>query len=242
LTLGGTLTTLHSFNGTDGGCGYVCAPMVQAANGKVYGTTLYGGANGGGTFFEITPTGAFTKLYDFCSQSNCADGQNPAALIQATDGNFYGTTNFGGPPGNGSSCGTLFEITPNGVLTTLHTFDNSDGSYADGGLVQATNGTLYGTTLVSTSGDGTIFSLSVGLGPFVETLPTLGKVGARIKILGTNLTGATGVSFNGAPAAFTVHSRTLIEATVPAGATTGFVTVIRPGGTLKSNMKFQVRP
>ena len=62
---------------------------------------------------------------------------------------------------------------------------------------------------------GTVFSLSVGLGPFVETQPTSGKVGAAVKILGTNLTGATSVTFNGTAAVFKVVSASLITTTVP---------------------------
>jgi hypothetical protein len=87
-----------------------------------------------------------------------------------------------------------------------------------------------------------VFAVSAGLGPFVETLLTSGKVGETIKILGTNLPRATGVSFNGTAAVFKVVSKTLISATVPTGATTGFVTVTTPSGTLKSNVKFRVRP
>jgi uncharacterized protein (TIGR03437 family) len=89
-------------------------------------------------------------------------------------------------------------------------------------------------------GCGTVFSLSLGLGPFVETQPTSGKAGAAVKILGTNLTGATSVTFNGTPAAFTVESATQISTTVPAGATTGKVEVITPEGTLSSNVPFRV--
>src|SRR5207245_3790205 len=102
----------------------------------------------------------------------------------------------------------------------------------DAGLVQDTNGRFYGTTAfggTSTNcslGCGTVFSLSVGLGPFVETQPTSGKVGAAVKILGTNLTGATSVTFNGTAAVFKVVSSSEITTTVPAGATTGKVKVV----------------
>ena len=89
---------------------------------------------------------------------------------------------------------------------------------------------------------GTVFSLSVGLGPFVETQPTYGKVGAVVKILGTDLTGATSVSFNGTAAAFTVVSTSEITTTVPAGATSGTVQVVTPSGTLSSNVPFRVLP
>ena len=88
--------------------------------------------------------------------------------------------------------------------------------------------------------DGTVFLLDVGLGPFVITVPAAGKVGARVRILGTNLTGATSVSFNGAAAAFTVLSPSEITTTVPPGATTGTVQVTTPSGMLLSNLVFQV--
>ena len=87
---------------------------------------------------------------------------------------------------------------------------------------------------------GTIYSLSVGPGPFVKTNPAAGKVGAAVGILGTNLTGATDVKFNGTATAFRLVSKTLIEAKVPSGATSGKVTVQLPGGTLSSNAPFIV--
>jgi hypothetical protein len=87
-----------------------------------------------------------------------------------------------------------------------------------------------------------VFRLSTGLGPFVKTLPTSGLVGAAVKILGTGLTGATGVTFNGAAATFTVVSSALITATVPAGATSGAVQVTTPSGTLSGNVSFVVTP
>jgi uncharacterized repeat protein (TIGR03803 family) len=188
-----------------------------------------------------------TTLYSFCSQSGCFDGYSPVAgLIQATDRNLYGTTQWGGA----ESQGVVFKITPTGTLTTLYSFPLpwTDGIYPVAGLVQATNGTLYGTTDAGgTSSDcypacGTAFSLSVGLGPFVETQTTSGEVGAAVKILGSDLTGATSVSFNGAAAAFTIVAPSLITATVPAGATSGTVQVVTPRGTLSSNVPFRVLP
>jgi uncharacterized repeat protein (TIGR03803 family) len=111
------------------------------------------------------------------------------------------------------------------------------------GLVQATNGAFYGaTTFDGTSGLGTVFRLSVGLGPFVETQTTSGKVGEVVKILGTDLTGATSVSFHGTVAVFTVIAPALIVTTVPAGATSGKVQVGLPNGTLVSNKPFYVLP
>jgi uncharacterized repeat protein (TIGR03803 family) len=247
ITPSGTLTTLYSFcslaNCTDGQNPE--AGLVQTTNGSLYGTTLNGGAYGGGTIYKITPSGTFTTLYSFCSLANCADGQNLySGLVQATDGDLYGTTHGGGAYGSG----TIFAITANGTLTTIYSFCSlafcDDGEFPIAGLVQATNGSLYGAT---DSGGanifyGTIFSVSVGLGPFVESLPTVGKVGSAVKILGSNLTGATSVTFNGTAAVFTVHSPTLITTTVPPGATTGKIQVVTPGGTLSSNVPFRMRP
>ena len=92
----------------------------------------------------------------------------------------------------------------------------------------------------SGAGCGTVFSLSVGLGPFVETLPASGKVGTKVTILGNNLTGTTSVTFNGTAATFTVVSSTEITTTVPTNAKTGTVEVTTPSGTLNSNVKFRV--
>src|ERR1022692_1044721 len=235
ITPGGTLTTLYNFcsqtNCTDGDQPF--AGLVQAANGDLYGTTYGGGANGGiGTVFKITPGGTLTTLYSFCSQTNCADGGGPyAGLVQATSGDFYGTTALGGTGG----WGTVFKITPGGTLTTLYSFCSqtncTDGAIPYAGLVQDTNGDFYGTTThKGGAASGTVFRLSVGLGPFVKPRPPYGKVGAAIKILGTNLTGATSVSFNGTAAVFTVVSSSEITTTVPAGASSGKVQVITPSG------------
>jgi uncharacterized repeat protein (TIGR03803 family) len=245
ITTGGALTTLYSFC-PESGCldgEYPYGALVQAANGDFYGTTAAGGANNTaeyGAIFSITPGGTLRTLYSFCSQSGCTDGYYPhGALIQATNGNFYGTTLNGGTDGN---LGTVFELTPNGTLTTLQSFDGTDGYYPYGALMQATSGIFYGPAGQGGAGsDGTVFSLSVGLGPFVETQTTSGKVGAAVKILGTNLTGATSVTFNGTAATFTA-TRSVITTTVPSGATTGTVEVTVSGHTLKSNTKFRVTP
>jgi uncharacterized repeat protein (TIGR03803 family) len=111
-------------------------------------------------------------------------------------------------------------------------------------MVQRTDGNFYGvTTSGGANNKGTVFTLSVGLAPFVTALPTSGKAATDVMILGTNLTGTTDVSFNGTPAVFTVNSSgTAITTTVPAGATTGKVQVTTPGGILLSNLSFRVRP
>jgi uncharacterized repeat protein (TIGR03803 family) len=231
--VGGKLTTLYSFSGSDGGASQ--QGLVQAANGNLYGASKSGGVSGDGTVFQITTSGDLTTLYSFSG----SDGRSPnSALIQATDGNLYGTTETGGAGG----AGTIFRITPGGELTTLYGFSGGAGSlYA--GLLEATNGSLYGTTRNGGSaGDGTVFRLPVDLGPFVETLPASGKAGDSIRILGYFTGQPTGVAFNGTAAAFTVVSGTEISTVVPAGATTGTVEVTTPGGTLLSNATFSVTP
>jgi uncharacterized repeat protein (TIGR03803 family) len=260
----GEFSTLYSFCSVLNNSGF-CADgedprngMIQSTDGDFYGITLYGGTTNGGTIFKITPAGKLTTLYNFCSQTNCLDGELPnGGLIQGTDGNFYGTTFEGGANSNSdicpSSCGTAFQITPSGQLTTVYNFCSqsncSDGANPTGSLMQSTNGTFYGVALQgggSSSdcrfGCGTLFSLSVGLGPFVETNPGFGTVGQTIGILGNNLSSTTKVSFNGKQAPFKIASSTLIKAIVPTGATTGTVQVTTSSGKLSSNVPFQVLP
>jgi uncharacterized repeat protein (TIGR03803 family) len=119
----------------------------------LYGTTEEGGAYGCsigcGTIFKITPNGTLTTIYNFCSLSGCPDGEYPnSGLVQGTNGDLYGTTLYGGADYclafNGhTGCGTIFKITPDGVLTTLHAFCSQgvcrDGYYPNG-LTQAANG------------------------------------------------------------------------------------------------------
>ena len=184
ITPSGKLTTLHSFNYTDGDNPY--GALVQATNGDFYGTTYGGGANNVyGMVFKITPSGDLMPLHSFVG----TDGGGPyAGLVQATSGDFYGTTRYGGAnmtDCGGIGCGTVFKITPSGKLTTPHSFDRTDGASPYAGLVQATNGDFYGTTDEGGAHNyGTVFRLAVGLGPFVKTQPTSGTVGAAVKIRG----------------------------------------------------------
>ena len=221
----------------------------------MYGTTAGGGASGPcnnscGTIFKITTSGTLTTVYSFCSETDCADGAGPeSALVQGSDGSFYGTT-FSGGAGNDHQNGTVFRVTAGGTLKTLYTFcaqaECADGDQPEAGLVQDTNGKFYGSTTHggtgANGGNGVLFSISTGLRPFVETEPGSGEVGAAVKILGANLEGATSVRGNGTAAKFTVVSGLEIRATVPSGATTGKVTVETAGGTLSSNVSFRVKP
>jgi uncharacterized repeat protein (TIGR03803 family) len=248
MTPNGTLTTLYTFSQEDPAGGiYPQGPLVLAANGDLYGTTSAGGSEKGGTVFKLTPSGTFTTLYNFSSAYGSASGDYPVLYLQASDGNLYGTTGESGI----YLGGTVFKITPSGTFTTLYSFCAKKGC-ADGedptGLIQGTDGNLYGTTAYggidgAISGadvGGTVFRLSVGLDPFVKPLTTSGKVGKAVTILGTDLTGATSVTFNGTSAAFTVLSPSAIEATVPAGATTGKVVVTTASGSVSSILDFHI--
>jgi uncharacterized repeat protein (TIGR03803 family) len=233
----GRLTVLHSFAGYDGATPY--AGLVQAGDGNFYGTTSTGGERSGGTIFKITAGGTLTTVHSFGESGRPSTLSTPTAgLIQATDGNLYGTTASGG-----DGLGTIFDIIPDQGLTVLHSFDGSDGGVPYSGLLQSTDGNLYGITWDGGTGaEGTVFRLSVGLGPFVRTLPRSGKAGTVVQILGTNLTGATSVTFNGTAAVFTIVSASLVSTTVPSGATTGKVQVTTPSDTLSSNVPFLVQP
>lgn len=255
MTADGTLTTLYTFNGNGVDGLLPAGGLVQGSDGNFYGATGEGGLyNDAGTVFKITPGGTLTTMYNFCAQPGCPDGKlTYAALVQGTDGNFYGTTLYGGDsPCIPEGCGTVFQITPSGTLTTLHSFGGSDGQFPYAGLVQATDGKFYGTTAFGGVGSctnggapigcGTIFSLDMGLGPFVTFVRSYGKVGQTGGILGQGFAGTSSVSLNGIQASFTVVSDTFIKATVPAGATTGFVTVTTPSRTLTSNVPFHVLP
>jgi hypothetical protein len=136
--------------------GSAAETLVQGFDGNLYGTT----SSALNSVFKITPAGQLTTLYTFCSQPYCADGFGPnAGLVQATDGNLYGTTYGGGGYNNGCfpydhGCGTVFKITPGGVLTTLHSFCSqpgcADGAQPEAGLVQAADGNFSGQ--LSTAG------------------------------------------------------------------------------------------
>src|ERR1039457_4687537 len=155
VTPTGTLTTIYNFANTPDGAN-PDAGLVEGTDGKFYGTTEAGGSHVPpyGTVFKITSSGTFTSLHSFTG----ADGQGPeAALVQGSNGNYYGTTAGGGA----SNLGTVFKITSTGTLTTLHSFAGTDGWEPEGALIQATDGDFYGTTVRGgTSSDGTAFKIT----------------------------------------------------------------------------------
>ncbi len=155
ITTNSVFKSLYSFTGGHDG-DFPEATLAQAADGKLYGTTYEGGTNGFGAVFRITTNGVLTPLYSF---TNGNDGARPVAgLLQAGDGNFYGTTELGGT----NDYGAIFRITTNGLFTPLYSFtDGHDGSYPEAALVQANDGNLYGTANEGgTNGYGTIFRIT----------------------------------------------------------------------------------
>jgi uncharacterized repeat protein (TIGR03803 family) len=291
ITSTGQFRVLHNFCNQPG-CTTGSIPSaspIQALNGNLYGTTQSGGFHAGGVVYQITPAGLYKALYNFCSQANCADGSSPvASLVQDAKGNLYGTTTYGGSFGNGTvfeitpsnqyivlhsfsgigtdgefplssvtlandgnlygttnngdSAGNIYQISPDGTYTSYHPFCVSTCGYGAGyGLLQATNGVFFGATANGgTHNEGVAYSFFNNLAPLVKTVPVAGKVGASVTILGNGLTGSTSVTFNGVPATFSVKTDTYITATVPAGASTGTVSVSTPSATLKSNPQFVV--
>ena len=164
ITPAGTLTTLYQFGGADGRS--PVGGLVQGSDGFFYGTTGYGGVTnlnfgfGYGTVFRISSGGAFTNLHIFGN----GDGQFPVAtLVRGSDGNFYGTTFYGGNTNlnNGNGFGTVFQITTAGTLTTLRRFAGGADDQRPVGLVQGSDGSFYGATRGSiANGLGTLFQIT----------------------------------------------------------------------------------
>lgn len=244
----GTPIVLYSFcslpNCADGT--YPVPGLVEGRDGDFYGTTTAGGSTDYGTVFRFSRDGTLTTLHSFCFEHDypvCSDGSEPnAPLILASDGNLYGTTSSGGT--NACivvDCGTLFKITPDGNLSTVYNFTDAS-SFFPGMILEGTNGAFYGIDVFSVvSGtDGAIFSLSLGLPPFVETIPAGGLVGRTVNIIGQGLTGTTSVTINQIAVNYTVISDTLIRAVVPPNATTGQIAVTTPTGILDTIVPFHV--
>lgn len=166
ISTNGAFSTLFAFSGTNGA--EPIAGLVQGRDGGLYGTTQVGGAFGYGTIYRVATNGAFSLLFSFNGTNN--GGYPVGGLVQAPDGNFYGTTadlqfingNISATVGNG----TLFRITPGGSFTTLYSFPGRPGGVEPvAGLVLATNGTFYGTCMGGDYGAGMLFSFSVPMPP-----------------------------------------------------------------------------
>ena len=204
MTTDGTLSLLHSFSGGNDGANPE-AGLVQASDGKLYGTTQIDGTGGNGTVFQITTNGSFKVMYSFTSG---ADGSGANSLVQASDGFLYGTAAYGGVHGNG----TVFRITTNGTFSLLYFFTGgTDGSNPRTGLVQASDGNLYGTTFFGGSaGYGIIFRITTG-----STFSTLHSF--------------TGIDGKGPSAAMVQATNGSLYGTALYGGASGYGTAFRIG-------------
>lgn len=239
LSTAGVLNNSYSFPCGSGGS-FPIGPLVQASNGNFYSTTQNGGSNGEGTVYQLTTGMSVTVLHNFGALFG--DCTYPGAgMLLATDGKYYGSASDGG--GKGDGC--LYNTTTDGTYTGLYSFDNTSNGTQISPLappVQATNGLLYGVTeFGGPSNDGTVYSLNMGLAPFVNLPLFNGKPGQAVTILGTHLNGTTSVTFNGVPAKFVVLSDTHLKALVPAGATNGSIRVITPHAVLESRKDFVIQ-
>lgn len=222
----GPLTVLHAFAGTDGSL--PAAALIENTDGSFCGTCVSGGAIGAGTAFSINPDGNVLKiLHSFGGVDSLGnpDGAQPkGALVQAADGNYYGTTS-GGDTGNG----TVFQLTPGGILTNLHSFSSSEGNKPLAGLIQGLDGSLFGTTSTGGSGGGgTIFRITTAgvlttLHSFDSTVEGYQPEAALLQIsdgtfYGTNTAGGSG---NGSAFTFTLVVSPSVTSATTASAVAG---------------------
>jgi uncharacterized repeat protein (TIGR03803 family) len=226
VTPAGVETILHSFGGDGGIAGSFdgaapIAALVLGADGNFYGTTSTGGAHNVGTVFQITPAGTVTVVHSFSGGTagtfgNIASGANPSAsVIIGSDGNFYGTTLYGGAYLEGA----VFKVTPAGVETLLHSFagndgitGSTDGAWPTAGLVEGSDGNFYGTTTaggayyregcvfkVTPTGVETVLHSFSGLGAIPNSTDGVNPRAALIQATDGNFYGTTGLGgvYNG---------------------------------------------
>jgi len=241
LTTTGVMLNVYSFPCGLGGS-TPQAPLYEASDGNLYGTTFYGGKvnssgdckKGCGTVFRVAH-GLVSVIYRFSGYPT--DGALGAGLTEGTDGNLYGGTDRGGA----HDFGTLYQITTSGQYKLLYSFVDTVGSAPVAPLMQHTNGKFYGTAAFGGQGYGTIYSLDMGLGPFIALVRYTGRIGQAVQILGQGLTGSTAVTINGvASTSFKVVTDRYMTAVIPTGATTGPVVVTTTAGTLTSNHNLQI--
>jgi uncharacterized repeat protein (TIGR03803 family) len=169
----GTITTLANFSVASNAFA-PSAGLVMDSKGNLFGTTSEGGPSNAGAVFEVQAgSGSATTLASF----NGTNGFRPmAGLIEDSSGNLFGTTSGGGT----SSDGTLFEVQAgSGTVTTLASFNGTNGADPEDSLIEDINGNLFGTTAGSVSGYGTVFEMQAGSGTIVTLASFNGTNGAR---------------------------------------------------------------
>jgi uncharacterized repeat protein (TIGR03803 family) len=236
LAPSGAYTTLHSFTSSEGS--NPLTGIIQGTGSEFYGTLIFGANNGPGTIYPLTSS----KVFNVFLHMTIGDGELPIGLLLASDGNLYGAAEYGGPDG-AAGCGTIFQITPAGVFTVLHSLDQTDGCHPEAQLFQGTNGLLYGTTINGTVYDeGVFFSLDVSLPPFAGQVSPSGHQGGTLGILGQGFNSGSVVTFGGGVQAtsITLQGSTYISAVIPSGAVTGDVSVTTGSTTLTSIQPFTI--
>jgi uncharacterized repeat protein (TIGR03803 family) len=250
MTHSGAVTVLHSFMSVNDLNGAQPeGALVEASDGNLYGTAASGGANGRGTVFRVSKSGVFKKTYDFTQAAGNVGFLPKAGLIQASDGNLYGTAWEGGGP---TQVGSIYQLTLPGIATLEAGFDGQNtGSAPVDALLQGSDGKLYVTSQngggPNGSGvQGTLAVLSASLPPPKPSIsgfrPAKAKVGQKVMVSGTSFVGTTAVTFHGTSSSFVVNASGFVTATVPAGATSGRISVTTAGGIATSKNDFTVLP
>jgi uncharacterized repeat protein (TIGR03803 family) len=250
ISTAGVYKEIHGFPVTTGNV--PCTGLIQGKDGKLYGATQQGAANGNGNIYKMTTAGVATDIHDFTNATDASCVNNvgpPVNLLQVADGSFYGVNPAYGPNGTGS----IYKLTSANVFSAF-LFPNPpiDGDLPSSTLIQHTNGLVYGTTPSGGGGTcfggacfGTFFSVATGDVPFVKLEPTqrTGFVGASVGMFGQGFSSASVVKFGGVAATSVTHSgTTYLTAVVPAGAHTGSVTVTTGTTTLTSPQTYKVKP
>ncbi len=243
VTPDGQLTVLYTFPPGEGSFG----GLVEATNGLIYGTSVYPSQvcpTPAGGVFSISLSGSFKTILTIPA---CYPPGGPfAGLLEASNGMLYASTSIAGIYNNGSVFAINLE---GGSFQNVADFNYTDGSSpgTEGpALTQGSDGSLYGTTTSGGSGGGgTVFQFNLGLTPPLPRIrlaqPSSGTVGATVLLTGNYLLNMTGVSFNGTPATFTPINVNYAEAVVPAGATTGPITVTTMNGSVTTKTSFTVK-
>jgi uncharacterized repeat protein (TIGR03803 family) len=246
MTTAGAIKIVHSFSGNPDGAA-PNAPLAQAKNGKLYGTTEHGGAQNEGTIFDLTlpPSSTETPLFSFDTSGGA--GYAPfSGLLFATDDNFYGTTFVGGA----SDLGTLFEFTSGGSYIPLFDFTGNGGTVSGAypgntPLMEDTNGLFYGLTPSGGSDGGVFYSLTPKSSLINITLCCNWWVilDQPVTILGDNLNEVINVNFGSVAAQFQAGSSTYLTAEVPSAAIDSPVTVtLATGEQVESQQVVHILP
>jgi hypothetical protein len=239
VSAGGTYTEIFDFASTSPSDGPTTG-VILASNGKFYANDGTGGANGNGAIYLLKGK-TLTDVFDINANNDGALNLNN--LVQASDGNFYGASE-----GGGSAGGSFYELASSNNAFSVYLIVNPDlyGTAPLTPMMQHTTGTIYGTTSTSgPNGYGAVVSFNIGASPFISLVSPVaaGTEGSVIQILGQGFSSSSVVKFGGTAATkVQVTGSTFIQATVPAGALTGKITVTTGSATLSSNVAFKVVP